>query len=167
MRFVLSIGWWWASLTVAFPQPRQASLIIRQKTSLASAKDDEIARLQEQIRQLQEEAEQEAAQAEDLDEAKFRKVVEKRRLEKVAGKDMLLTEGALIGEKLLDQEESDAPGMVPAVVGTIALLAVLAFFAQVPVGQEELSRYSNQAGPTVSRTIDLGDLNPDQKTAGP
>mmetsp|Transcript_2737 Transcript_2737/g.3888 ORF Transcript_2737/g.3888 Transcript_2737/m.3888 type:complete len:177 (+) Transcript_2737:92-622(+) len=55
------------------------------------------------------------------------------------------------------QDESSSSGNIAKVAGTLAVLAGLIIFSQVPVGQEDLNKYST-AKP--SATIDLGDLNP-------
>jgi hypothetical protein len=133
---------------------------------LASAKKDEIARLEEEIRKLREEASTESLDVEESAESAFaaaRALSDKKRLlAQVKGKDMLLTEGALIKENILEDESSTSTvGLLPAILGAFLAVGVIAF-SQLPVGQEELSRYSVQSGPTVSTKIDLGDINPDQ-----
>jgi hypothetical protein len=133
----------------------------------ASAKDEEIARLEEEIRRLREEIPAESmSEEEEASESAFevaRAVAEKKRLlAEVRGKDMLLTEGTLIQENILASEASVTTfGLMPALLGAMLAAGVIAF-SQVPIGQDNLSRYSVQAGPTVSTKIDLGDINPDR-----
>jgi hypothetical protein len=133
---------------------------------LAAANDEEIARLEEEIRKLREEAPDESMGEVEASEAAFaaaRAIADKKRLlAQVRGKDMLLTEGALIQENILENESSSSTfGLMPALLGAALAAGVIAF-SQVPVGQDSLSRYSVQAGPTVSTKIDLGDINPDR-----
>lgn len=137
-------------------------------TICASPRDDEIARLEDEIRRLREEGEQSsiestASSSTGTQTAESLKDLEdkKRLLAEVKGKDMLLTEGALIQENLLEQDSS-TNGLLPAILGAIFAVAVLTFFSQVPIGQDDLSRYSAPTGPTVSTKIDLGDINPDR-----
>lgn len=140
----------------------------RQRTPVfrlyASSREEEIARLEAEIRKLRDDASSDDLEGEDTAETAFAAAQaladKKRLLAQVRGKDMLLTEGALIQENILENEGSTV-GIVPAVLGAVLAAAIIAF-SQVPVGQEDLSRYSVQAGPTVSTKIDLGDINPDR-----
>jgi hypothetical protein len=136
-------------------------------------KDEEIARLQDQIRRIKEEQEREQAVALEAAETETpsrnydgRQLVDKRsnELERVRGKDMPFSEGDLISANIIsndDGEESSLMQRLPAVLLAIGAFVLLIGFAQVPVGQEDLSRYS--AAP-LTQTIDLGDLNPDRPT---
>jgi hypothetical protein len=130
----------------------------------ASSREEEIARLEAEIRKLRDEASFDDLDGEYTAESAFAAAQaladKKRLLAQVRGKDMLLTEGALIQENILENEGSTV-GIAPAILGAVLAAAVIAF-SQIPVGQEDLSRYSVQAGPTVSTKIDLGDINPDR-----
>jgi hypothetical protein len=150
----------------------KAPTMQRQRTSTrvprlcASSRDDEIARLEAEIRKLRDAASSDDLDGEDTAESAFAAAQaladKKRLLAQVRGKDMLLTEGTLIQENILENEGSTV-GIAPAILGAVLAAAVIAF-SQIPVGQEDLSRYSVQAGPTVSTKIDLGDINPDRPT---
>lgn len=113
-----------------------------------SSKEDEIRELEEKLQKLKQEAvEEESA------------VVE----EEIVN----LNEQAVYTELLTEQWKEDEAGeageggflkSVGVALATIGLLVGLALFSQVPIGQEDLSRYStpNRA---PSTQIDLGDLN--------
>jgi hypothetical protein len=93
-----------------------------------------------------------------------KKVAEPRNLEKVAGKDMLLSERELVDQQLFIDDGSEAGsenGVLPAVIAAFGAAVFLFFFSQVPVGQDDWSHYSTNSGPTTSTRIDLGDLNSD------
>jgi hypothetical protein len=141
----------------------------------STSRDEEIAKLEAQLRQLRESesipANDEdnvaaaATKATTLDPDDVRTLKEfaeaRRRLEKVKGKDMLLTEQELIKGGLMDDSSnSNFGGPVPAIAVAIAALVGLIAFAQIPIGQEDLARYS-ATGSSTLKTIDLGDLNPD------
>jgi len=119
---------------------------------LSSSKEDEIRELEERLQRLKEEATKEETVAVEEEEEE-------------AGVN--LNEQAVYTELLTEQwkeEEADqaAEGGIMKSAGvalaTVGLLVGLALFSQVPVGQEDLSRYSTPS--TASSTqIDLGDLN--------
>jgi hypothetical protein len=64
-----------------------------------------------------------------------------------------------LSERWKEEEVSSEGGSggLTTILGVIGLAVVLAFFSQVPLGQEDLSKYSAIKAPTTS--IDLGDLN--------
>lgn len=139
----------------------------------SSTRDEEIAKLEAQLRQLRESEtsesneEESPTEATKLDPDDVRTLQEfaeaRRRLEKVKGKDMLLTEQELIKGGLMDGSSSSSNifgGAVPAVAVAIAAFVGLIAFAQIPIGQDDLARYS-ATGSSTLKTIDLGDLNPD------
>ena len=82
------------------------------------------------------------------------------RLEKMKGKDMLLSETELIGEGIVENAAGDGSGGNVAfqAVGAIVALVLVIAFAQIPVGQEGLAQYSATGSSNV-KVIDLGDLN--------
>lgn len=138
--------------------PLQQAIQFRCRSETArlfASKEEEIANLEAQIRQLREDEENgtDKMSVKDFD-------VAKRRLETMKGKDMLLTEEYLISGGIVGTESKgfNVFGIVGAVVAAVILFA----FAQVPVGQENLARYS-ATGSSVVKSIDLGDLNPDAK----
>ena len=134
------------------------------RLSLGSNRDEEIAKLEEQLRKLKEDGDvgtlEKAKSMSDEDPRKY--VADERVLERIRGKDMLLSESDLIEAQILDDDnETSVGGSLTPVLAAAALAVFLYFFAQVPVGQEDLSRYSVTGTPT-SKTIDLGDMNPNR-----
>lgn len=116
---------------------------------LAASKKDEIRELEEKLQKLKEEAKVEEGSG-------FGQ----------AGQDVKLNEEAIYTELLTEQwKESDPEqkGEVSikqtagTVLAALGLVVALGLFAQVPVGQEDLSRFSAINAPTTQ--IDLGDLN--------
>lgn len=133
----------------------------------ASSREEEIAKLEEQLRKLREEEADGSSSASSTatrDDATLNSeidAVERRILEKVQGKDMILSEQELYDGNIVKEESSEGGNMVQTILTAVAAIVVLGIFSQIPMGDEGLSKYSAQAGPTVSRTIDLGDLNTD------
>lgn len=131
-----------------------------------SSREEEIAKLEEQLRKLKEGniSEDTIENVKSMTDDDLRKyVADERVLEKIRGKDMLLSESDLIEAQILDNNDggSSLGGSLTPVLAAVALAVFLFFFAQVPVGQEDLSRYSVTGTPT-SKTIDLGDMNPNK-----
>lgn len=115
---------------------------------LAASKEDEIRELEEKLERLKQETKDEES------------VVEQ------AGQDVKLNDVAVYTELLTEQWKESDPEQkgessivqtTGTVLATVGLVVALAFLSQVPVGQENLSRYS--AVQTPSTQIDLGDLN--------
>lgn len=134
----------------------------RPSTFLCSTnRDEEIAKLQEQIRQLQEAKDEPSSDLSNEQEQVASRLVDKRsaELERVRGKDSPFTEGDLIDANILEADDSSTSLNLPLVLLGIGAVIFLGLFSQVPVGQEDLSRYS-VAPPT--QVIDLGDINPEK-----
>jgi hypothetical protein len=133
----------------------------------ASSKDDEIAKLEEQLRQLRDDAPADDKVVAAVESTKSEKeiIAVQRILEKVKGKDMLLSERELVDQDLfLNQGLDEAGGSpLPAVLAALGAAVFLFFFSQIPVGQDDWGRYSTTSGPTTSTRIDLGDMNSDTK----
>lgn len=115
---------------------------------LASSKEDEIRELEEKLQRLKEES-----------------VREEEEVAAVEEENVALNEQAVYTELLTEQWKEDEAAEEASFVKTagvalasVGLLVVLALFAQVPVGQEDLSRYSTPSQAS-STQIDLGDLN--------
>jgi ribosome-associated translation inhibitor RaiA len=123
---------------------------------LQSSRDEEIIKLEEQLRKLKEESTDEKPSDDDVSAAAFAAVADQRILEKVKGKDMLLSERELFDVNIVEDEKSGGSVVQKILIGVVALV-FLGVFAQIPLGQEEYTKYS--VGTTQSRTIDLGDLN--------
>jgi hypothetical protein len=56
-------------------------------------------------------------------------------------------------------ENGSGGGFLPTLVGGVLAIVVLALFSQVPVGQEDFSKY---ASVKTTTEVDLGDLNADR-----
>mmetsp|Transcript_31091 Transcript_31091/g.56344 ORF Transcript_31091/g.56344 Transcript_31091/m.56344 type:complete len:175 (+) Transcript_31091:53-577(+) len=122
---------------------------------LAASKEDEIRELEERLQRLKEES------------AKEQQVTTNTEEEEEEEEVVALNEQAIYTELLTEQwkeNEADASqegGIMKSaavVLATIGLLVGLALFSQVPVGQEDFSRYSTPTQATTNK-IDLGDLN--------
>ena len=146
----------------------------RLPTCLASnSKDEEIAKLEEQLRKLKEETEDDKEEA-PVEVATVSPATE----ETAAAKETSLDVDDFVGrgpakrpvkpmEEMMSEtwkaeqkdpaEQEGGGNAIITVVAGIVLVAFLAFFSQVPVGQEDLTKY--QAIKT-STSIDLGDINP-------
>lgn len=121
----------------------------------AGTKEDEIAALEEKLRRLKEDEDQKMKE-EDLNVF----AADQRTLERVRGKDMLLSEQELIEAQIMEKQDDSDGNIVPKVAAALGLAVALLLFAQIPVGQEDYQKYSVSGSSTV-RTIDLGDLNRD------
>lgn len=158
-----------ASFSSGRLQQRQHISQTRLALAGESNKEEEIAKLEEQLRRLREETEAEDAMAKkEIEESG--KLDESRQVVSTSGgveyvgrgpakrpvqpMEEMLTE-AWKAEQAPKEEDS---GLLPKILGPIALFALLVALAQVPVGQEDLSKYQGIKSPTTQ--IDLGDLNP-------
>ena len=131
-------------------------------TEGAENNEEKIAQLEAELRKLK--GEQEAAAA-AVEETTFAEPEEEMLDE--ATMDMFLSEGWKQAKEGYDpnntatmarqnEEEGSIVGLVAKVVGGIVALV---FFAQIPVGQEDLSKYSANTAGATKTTIDLGDVN--------
>lgn len=162
-----------------WPTPPSSSNHRRHQVLLLfSSREEEIAKLEEQLRKLKE-GQPETVHQEDAGDVNGKLpaapsaaaaapavgvVVDPRSLEKVQGKDMILSEQALLEGNILDGDDESTSGggggVVQTVLTAVAAIAVLGVFSQIPIGQDELSKYSaSPSAASASRTIDLGDLN--------
>mmetsp|Transcript_9648 Transcript_9648/g.13495 ORF Transcript_9648/g.13495 Transcript_9648/m.13495 type:complete len:86 (+) Transcript_9648:416-673(+) len=60
--------------------------------------------------------------------------------------------------KEAEDNEGSAGGILTTLIGALVAIVFLVGFSQVPIGQEDYSRYS--VAPGAGNKIDLGDLNP-------
>eukprot|EP00977_Amphora_coffeiformis_P017824 scaffold5952_cov154-Amphora_coffeaeformis.AAC.1 len=130
----------------------------------AGSREEEIAKLEEQLRKLREEEASAPTAATTVDGSLKNSeinAVEQRILEKVKGKDMILSERELYDDNIVEDRSTEGGSIVQTILAAVAAIVVLGIFAQIPIGDEGLSKYSAQSGPTMSRSIDLGDLNTD------
>lgn len=142
-------------LGVAFAPTQTRSMSVR---LAAGNREEEIAKLEEQLRRLKEEGNTATETSTEELNGEIN-AVEKRLLEKVQGKDMILSEKALYDGNIVEDQSTEG-SVVSNLLTAVAALVLLALFSQIPIGQEDLSKYSAQPAST-SRTIDLGDLNTD------
>ena len=135
------------------------------RLTLASSREEEIAKLEEQLRKLKEESAEEPVAA-DMSLAAE---------EGEATESVALTSDDYVGRgpakrpvqpmeemmseawKAQDDNSASEGGGITGILAAIALVVFLGFFSQIPVGQEDLTKY--QAIKT-STSIDLGDINP-------
>ena len=120
----------------------------------SSNKDAEIAQLEAKLRQLKEQASREAESASASADDEFTGRVTEPFVE-------MLTEQWKEGDPA-QANQSGSP--IVALVGAIGLAVVLGLLSQIPVGQEELNKYSSIKSGTVTQSIDLGDLNAARKS---
>jgi|UniRef100_A0A8J9TFS3 hypothetical protein len=139
-----------SSFTIPVRHSDQRAVLV-----LAGTKEDEIAALEEKLRRLKEDEDQKMKE-EDLNVF----AADQRTLERVRGKDMLLSEQELIEAQIMEKQDGSDGNIVPKVAAALGLAVALLLFAQIPVGQEDYQKYSVSGSSTV-RTIDLGDLNRD------
>jgi hypothetical protein len=131
----------------------------------ATSREEEIAALEAQLRKLREEEDAKEIQDDSIKDIKVEEAVVSRKLEKMKGKVMLLSETDILGESGSENDASVRGSLnLASVLGVVLGVVLLIAFAQVPVGQEDLQRYSASGSRNV-QTIDLGDLNPDRKAS--
>jgi len=116
----------------------------RSGTKLYGGKDDEIRQLEEKLRQLKKEP------------VKEKIPITPRSSNGMGGKQDPFD--AMLSEQW-KQSDPSQNGVGPATNGAIVIATLLALviFSQIPIGQEDLSKYQ---GASPSGKIDLGDLNP-------
>ena len=129
----------------------------------SGSREDEIEKLEAQLRELKD-----APPVEDevaVSEASEEPVADDEDsdvMARVKGKDIVsLSEGDLIDAKLVESE-AEGVRVLPTILAVVGAAVLVFLFAQVPIGQEDLSRYSATGSSGVT-SIDLGDLNPDRK----
>jgi hypothetical protein len=156
------------AFTCIVPQrQRLAARCIGQQESsshllLKSSKNDEILKLEEQLQKLKKEQSAEEVSAEKTTE-NGASVPEDEVLEEEVSFDSMLSERwKERRNKNVETKEAGVNNGLKAIFGAVGLVIVLALFSQVPIGQEDLSKYSAIKAP--SEQIDLGDLNRVQKS---
>jgi cell division protein FtsB len=153
------------SLSVAFiTRTASMGLYSRSHSSqLHSNRQEDIAKLEAKLRELRDSEVATASTDTSLNDEEKAYIADDAVLETVKGKDMILSEQDLIDTKLIDGDTSGGGlGLVSTILAVVGTAAFLFFFAQVPLGQEDLSRYSATGSSGVT-SIDLGDINPDRK----
>jgi hypothetical protein len=119
------------------------------RTSLyAGGKEEAIEKLEEQLRKLREEGPGDEVDSDAMNVAEPN--------EEIVDEAMFLSEYWKEGDAT-ESEASSGFSPILGAVGLAGLAILLAFFAQVPIGQEDLSKYSVIKAPTEQ--LDLGDLN--------
>jgi hypothetical protein len=141
----------WSILRIdAFTSPLPLCRKLNNVVSLASSKDEEIARLEEKLRQLRETDEQQQQQDEET-------------MSKAVGVTVPNTLEEPFVEMLSESwreadpaENGESAGILAPLVGGILAIVMIAAFSQVPIGQEDYTKYS---AVKTSTEVDLGDLN--------
>uniref|UniRef100_A0A7S4SN45 Uncharacterized protein n=1 Tax=Ditylum brightwellii TaxID=49249 RepID=A0A7S4SN45_9STRA len=118
----------------------------------SSSKEDEIAALEEKLRLLKEEAAQQQQEEEGASEIEAE-------IANLRNADEPYVEMLSEQWKESDVDNESSGGLLTTVLGVAIALVFLIGFSQIPVGQEDYSRYSVTPG-VGSTKIDLGDLNP-------
>ena len=118
-------------------------------------KDDEIAKLEEQLKKLKEE------------KSPVRKEEEEEELEDIKI-GMFLSEGWKEGDKV---EEDSSGGIIGNVLKAVGVVVALIVFSQIPVGTEDLSKYSVPIKSALENSakvtsVDLGDVNRVKNSGG-
>jgi hypothetical protein len=141
---------------------RVPTILFGETSRGAGDKDNEIAQLEAQLRRLKEEkeAEDNAAAASigktTISSLGLDSINDGPSAEEVPIA-MFLSEGWKEKEATQGESDGGGGGILTSVLGAVALAVFLAVFSQVPIGQEDLSKYSVIRAP--SQQIDLGDLS--------
>jgi hypothetical protein len=128
---------------------RQPTRVARASSRLSDSKADEIAKLEEQLKRLKEEKETVGVAASTAESS-----VEELEDTPVG---MFMTEQWKEQDTSVDGDSSG--GGLMNILFAVGAALVVAFFSQVPIGQEDLSKYSVGNSQAASKQIDLGDLN--------
>ena len=141
-------------------------------SSSSSSKDDEIAKLEEQLRKLKEEKSPTAALEATETVSTSVTAVADQKLEEEIPISMFLSEGWKEGDNnngnngtiqnKQNNAEADKGGIIGNLLKALGVVVVLIALSQIPVGQENLSKYSGsiKSGENpASTSIDLGDVN--------
>jgi len=172
-----------AQLTTTLSMSSENDSSNSNSNSRSNSKEEEIAKLEEQLKQLRQEAEQESGTA-VVASSSQKQQQQKATVETVASSSSIgdtdfvgrgpakrpvqpqqemLSEAWKETTTTADEKnDSGIGGTIPSVVAGIAFLVLIGFFAQVPVGQEDLGKY--QAVKTNTQ-IDLGDINPSRSSS--
>lgn len=141
---------------------KYGSTIFFAKSSIGGDNEEEIAKLEEQLRKLREDDNDSTTTTKTVKESL---TTEEKRiydtLEKMQGKEMLLSERELLRDGLVTTDGDGGGISIPAILAGVALLVGVGLFSQIPVGQDGLAQYSASGSSGVNR-IDLGDINPDR-----
>ena len=120
--------------------PRRTLKVVDSTTSsLASSREEEIAKLEEQLRKLKEEETNSSSTVGTQINGEINDV-EKRLLEKVQGKDMILSEQDLYDGNIAEDQSTEG-NVVQNVLVALVTVVFLGLFSQIPIGQEDLSKY--------------------------
>jgi len=127
----------------------------------ASSKEEEIAALEEQLQRLKEEAskeEEEEVEAVETVSSTGGAVIDRKSMNDELMPEMLTEQWKEANAAASDDaNEGGIMKTLTSLLGGLALLAGVIAFSQVPVGQEDLNKYST--GKAGANKIDLGDMN--------
>lgn len=132
--------------SVKYPSNR----IVRLTPRLFESTDDEIAQLEEKLRKLKREKEKQEVAVNTITEPA-------EKLEEVP-LEMFLTEQWKEKDAATSSDGQSSSGSLSNILYAVGAAVVIALFSQIPIGQEDLSKYSIGSSPP-SEQIDLGDLN--------
>lgn len=134
-----------SSQAIRLTQRQQQQQLVR----LQNSKEDEIAKLEEQLQKLKDDAATYIDQPSEEEQQAPSEPVEEVPIELFLSEQWKEQEAAAASE--------EGGGSLTTIIAGVGLALFLALFSQVPVGQEDLSKYSAIKAPTEQ--IDLGDLN--------
>ena len=133
---------------------------------MAGSKEEEIAALEEKLRQLKEESD-ETVEEEEMkweitpeDSSNGSNYLGRLTPNVQTPMGEMLSESWKEGNKASTSNGNSFLDGAKNVVGALIFVAVLALASQIPVGQEDFSKYSYKEAASPATTIDLGDLNP-------
>jgi hypothetical protein len=158
--WLVIMGLKWMPPSIAFQSVQtstSSTKICHSKQSMRSwirfsSKDEEIAKLEERLKELKEEN-----SSEEIPENFPPSGVTAQEAERDVPIEMFLSEGWKEKEAGQSNGGGGGGGALTSILGVAALVIGLAMFSQIPIGQEDLSKYSAIKAPT--ERIDLGDLN--------
>lgn len=139
------------------PQCSASSLLLKQQqrystasSFLTASKDDEIAELEKKLQQLKEEKEEVAVVDDSNDD--------KPPVNAPNSLDEPMLE--MLSESWKEDDVEEGGNIILPIIGAVLAVVFLVGFSQVPVGQQDLTKYS---AAKASNQIDLGDLNEARK----
>lgn len=144
---------------------RQAPIQLNHRgwLALSSSRDEEIAKLEEQLRKLKEESDASEAVVEEPTTITEEEVAPALNSEDYVGRGPAkrpvqpMQEMMSEAWKVEDDNSASEGGGLSTILAAVAVVLFVGIFSQIPVGQEDLTKY--QAVKT-STSIDLGDINP-------
>mmetsp|Transcript_26444 Transcript_26444/g.39110 ORF Transcript_26444/g.39110 Transcript_26444/m.39110 type:complete len:181 (+) Transcript_26444:127-669(+) len=141
-------------------KPITSTKVHRQKALYSSPSDDEIADLEKKLQELKEKKKQETAQVATMGASEDVKTFDGSdplKKPKVTNTKEPVLEMLSESWKEGDEASSEGSSVIVNIGLAVVAIAGFAIFSQVPVGQDDYSKYSSAK--SGSQRIDLGDLN--------